>query len=168
MQDKLLKSLEKNLDNYCKTLSDAELAELTDFLLYGCYNSEPNEWVKEFIDDFFDFKEWEKNLSDEVNPPQNFFKANRNTSDLIRTVRLGLLELSFHRFNKTVKNNITQLDKTEKLILKDILTEHKAMLEYQLEDEDFTRNSDKDGEAFLEEKKKHVEFINKFGNVNFL
>lgn len=161
MKDQLLKSLEKNLDNYCKTLSDAELAELTDFLLYGCYNSEPNEWVKEFIDDFFGLSEWADNLTDEINPKKYFFKASSNTSELIRTVRICLLELSFHRFNKTVKNRLAQLDETEKSTLKDILTEHKAMLEYQLEDEDFIRNLDESGEGFIKEKQKQVEFLNK-------
>jgi hypothetical protein len=37
MNKQLLKSLEKNLDNYCKTLSDAELAELIG----------EGEWIKD-------------------------------------------------------------------------------------------------------------------------
>jgi DNA-binding MarR family transcriptional regulator len=162
------KSLDANLDRFCKDLSDSELSELTDFLVYGCYSEEPKEWVKDFIDDFIGNKEWAQNLADEKNPPQYFFKATRNTQEIVRLVRIGLLEKSFHRFSALTRNPLVSLTKSDKKNLKEILHEHKTMLEYQLEDEDFIRNSVgyvgyDEGEELVDEKKRHLKFLETFG-----
>ena len=165
-----LDSLDANLDRVEKALSDAELAELTNFLLYDCYTEKPSKFVAEFIEEFFGNKEWADNLSDEFNKPQYFFKASRNTQELIRLVRIALLEKSFNRFSKLVpKKPKVVLTKEDKTSLREILEEHQAMLEYQLEDEDFIHNSVGDeSEELVASKRKHLEFLEKFGNLKFL
>lgn len=166
-----LDSLDANLDRVEKALSDAELAELTNFLLYDCYTEKPSKFVAEFIEEFFGNKEWADNLSDEIKKPQYFFKASRNTQELIRLVRIALLEKSLNRFSKLVpKKPKVVLTKEDKTSLKEILEEHQAMLEYQLEDEDFIRNSvdEEEGEELVASKRKHLEFLEKFGNLKFL
>lgn len=55
--------------------------------------------------------------------------------------------------------------KDEKQMLSEIMYEHKAMLEYQLEDDKFIRNSDEEGEELVEIKKKHLNFLEKFGSL---
>jgi hypothetical protein len=157
------KSLDANLDRFCKDLSDSELSELTDFLCYGCYSEEPKAWVKDFIDDFIGEKEWVQNLADEKTPPQYFFKATRNTQEIVRLVRIGLLEKSFHRFSALTKQPLVSLTKTDKKNLREILHEHKAMLEYQLEDEDEIKRyvSEDEGEKLVVEKKRHMKFLEK-------
>lgn len=159
MNDLLTQSLLKNVSNYCKSLSDSDLAELTDFLCYGCYEREPKDWVKEFIDDFIGEKEWVDNLRDEKNPPAYFFKATSNTKEIIRLVRIDLLQESFSRFSYLLKNPLVSLSGSDKTNLKEILGEHKAMLEYQLEDEDSIVNSCEDGQELLDEKKRHLNFL---------
>lgn len=175
MNDFQLQSLDANLDKFCENLSDAELYQLIDYLLYGCYTETPKDWVKDFIEDFIeDFigtKEWEDNLSDEINKPKYFNKASGNTKELVRIVRVFLLAKSFERFSKLLKKEPkVVLSKEEKSTLKEILVDHQAMLEYQLEDEDFIRNSvgDEDGEALVEMKRKQLEFLEKFGGLKFL
>jgi len=162
------KSFDANLDRVEKALSDAELAELTNFLLYDCYTEKPSKFVAEFIEEFFGNKEWADNLSDEIKKPEYFFKASRNSQELIRLVRIALLEKSFNRFSKLVPKVV--LTKEEKTSLKEILEEHQAMLEYQLEDEDFIRNSvgDEESEELVASKRKHLEFLEKFDNLKFL
>lgn len=171
MNDFQLQSLDANLDNFCKDLSDVELAKLTDFLSFGCYTEQPSDWIKDFIDDFIGKKEWEDNLSDEIKKPEYFNKATGNTKELVRIVRVSLLAKSFERFLRLLKKEAkVVLSKEEKSTLKEILVDHQAMLEYQLEDEDFIRNSvgDEDGEALVEMKRKQLEFLEKFGGLKFL
>jgi hypothetical protein len=157
------KSLDANLDRFCKDLSDSELSELTDFLVYDCYSKEPKEWVKDFIDDFIGEKEWAQNLADEKKPPQYFFKASRSTQEIVRLVRIGLLEKSFHRFSALTKHPLLSLTKSDKNSLREILDEHKSMLEYQLEDEDEIKRyvSEDEGEELIVEKKRHLKFLEK-------
>jgi hypothetical protein len=171
MIDFQLESLNTNLDNFCKDLSDTELAELTDFLSFGCYTEQPSDWVKDFIDDFIGTKEWGDNLSDEVKKPEFFNKASINTQEIVRIVRISLMVKSFTRFKKVVKKEPkVVLSKEDKSTLKEILRDHQAMLEYQLEDEDFIRNSvgDEDGEELVVLKRKQLDFLEKFGGVKFL
>jgi len=165
MNELQLKSLDTNLDKFCKDLSDSELTELTDFLCYGCYSEEPKTWVKEFIDDFIGNKEWVANLTDEKKPPEFFFKASRNTQEIVRLVRIGLLEKSFNRFSALTKKPLSTLTKSDEKNLKEILHEHKAMLEYQLEDEDEIKRyvSEDEGEELVVEKKRHLKFLETFG-----
>ncbi len=163
MNELQLKSLDTNLDKFCKDLSDSKLSELTDFLCYGCYSEEPKTWVKEFIDDFIGNKEWVANLTDEKKPPEFFFKASRNTQEIVRLVRIGLLEKSFNRFSALTKKPLSTLTKSDEKNLKEILHEHKAMLEYQLEDEDEIKRyvSEDEGEELVVEKKRHLKFLEK-------
>lgn len=161
MKELQLKSLDANLDKFCKDLSDSDLAELTNFLCYGCYSEQPKAWVKDFIDDFIGDKEWRDNLSDEINKPEFFNKASRNTQEIVRLVRIGLLEKSFHRFSALTKHPLLSLKKTDEKSLKEILREHHSMLEYQLENEDLIINSvgDDEGQALVVEKKRHLKFL---------
>ena len=164
MNELQLKSLDANMDKFCKELSDSKLSELTDFLCYGCYSEEPKTWVKDFIDDFIGEKEWADNLSDEIKQPECFSKATINTQEIVRLVRISLLEKSFHRFSALTKKPLSTLTKSDEKNLKEILHEHKAMLEYQLEDEDSIINSvGDDGEELVDEKKRHLKFLETFG-----
>lgn len=165
------KSLDANLEKFCKDLTDIELGGLTNFIIYGCYSKKPHELAIQFIEEFFSTEEWDKNLSDEIEKPQYFNKASRNTQELIRVVRIGLLEKSFHRYLKgLLKQPEVVLTKDEKATLKDILREHQAMLEYQLEDKDFIINSVRgdEGEELVATKQKELDFLEKFGSLNFL
>jgi hypothetical protein len=164
------KSIDANLDKFCKDLTDIELGGLTNFIVYGCHSKKPHELAIQFIEEFFSTEEWDKNLSDEIEKPQYFNKASRNTQELIRVVRIGLLEKSFHRYLKgLLKQPKVVLTKEDKTSLREILEEHQAMLEYQLEDEDFIHNSVGDeSEELVASKRKHLEFLEKFGNLKFL
>jgi len=165
------KSLDANLDKFCKDLTDIELGGLTNFIIYGCYSKKPDELDSQFIEEFFSFEEWDKNLSDEIEKPKYFNKASRNTQELIRVVRISLLEKSFHRFLKGLLNQPkVVLTKGEKSTLKDILKEHQAMLEYQLEDKDFIINSvgGEEGDELVATKQKELDFLEKFGSLKFL
>lgn len=171
MNDLQYKSLEKNLNNFLKNLTDTQMVELTNFLLYDCYEKEPNKWIAEFIDDFFEREEWDKNLSDEIKKPEYFFSASRNTQELIRIVRIAVLEKSFNKIATLLeKEPKVKLTKKDKNTLSEILTEHQSMLEYQLEDEDEIRKhfDEDEGTMLIANKRKHLKFLETFGNLKFI
>jgi len=172
------KSLFTNLNNFTRELSDEKLIELTNFLVYDCHTEEAPKHIADFIDDFFGAKDWMDNLSDEIKKPEFFNKATSTVKELIRLVRIDLLETSFNRFHnlvkkstkvkvvKEVKPKLTNQEKTE---LKEILYEHKLMLEYQLEDEKFIQECDNTDEGNLVDiKKRQVELLKKTRKINFI
>ena len=179
------KSLNANVSAFCKKLTDVELKDLTDFLNYGCYTDKPNKIASEFIADFCGNKGWDANLYDEKEKPQFFNRASMNDKELIKLVRVGLMQECFFRFTRildgtpyvlpTIKRDVTKmavkvplstlsnikLSTQDKKTFKEIIKEHSAMLEYQLEDEDSVRKAG--GEELVDEKKRHKDFLERFG-----
>lgn len=192
MNQQQFTSLNANVKAFCKPLNDEQLIDLTDFLNYRCYDKEePTGFIKDFIEEFFSLRLWDENLYDEIEKPAFFNKASMTDKELIRLVRVGLLQECFFRSYVNLKVKKTLVDTTnepkpfvsreegaklradkpkgpkeeklstqDKKDLKDILTEHHAMLKYQLEDEDGVREAG--GNELVEEKKRHQKFINKF------
>ncbi len=181
-----LKSMDVNVTAFCKKLTNAELAEVTDYVVYHSTDTsiKLSQLCIEFIHEFFGEKDWKDNLDDEINKPEFFTKCTRNTQEIIRLVRIGLLQECFFRFiNKTkepvaaerkpfvsreegAKLHIShvsehKLSPSDRKALKEILNEHHAMLTYQLEDEKGV--IDAGGEELVAEKKRHKKFIERFG-----
>jgi len=171
------KSLNANVSAFCKGLTDMQLKDLTDDMNYNCYNKgfKPNAVATKFIEEMFSKSVWDDNLSDEINKPEFFCKATRNDKELIRLVRIGLMQECFFRFmlllngtpytpSKPIEVKPKEpkglLSVMEKLNLTDILKEHYAMLEYQLEDEEGVYKVG--GDELVNEKKKHRDFIEQF------
>lgn len=172
MNQQEFKSLNANVSAFCKGLTDMQLKDLTDDMNYNCYNKgfKPNAVATKFIEEMFSKKVWDDNLSDEINKPQFFNKVTMNDKELIRLVRVRLMQECFFRFMLLLNGTPNTPSKPiepkgllsvmEKLNLKDILNEHYYMLEYQLEDEEGVRNVG--GDELVNEKKKHRDFIKQF------
>jgi hypothetical protein len=159
MNDLQAKSLDANLTTFVKPLSDKKLVELTNFLVYRYATDQPEKWVLDFVHEFVGEKDWNDVLSDEIKKPEYFNKASRNAHELVRVIRIWLLEESFRRFQLSLVKPKNILEPKDKASLIEILDEHKAMLEYQLEDEDAIRSVGEDGEELVQEKKKHLKFL---------
>jgi len=159
-----LKSLDANVTAFCKKLTNAQLVEVTDFVVYHSTDTsiKATKLSTEFVNEFFGEKDWNDNLSDELKKPEFFTKASRNTQEVIRLVRVGLLQECFFRLAKKTKEpSEDKLSAQDKKTLKEIINEHHAMLEYQLEDEDGVRKVG--GDELVAEKNRHKEFLEKFG-----
>lgn len=175
-----LDSIHANVKGFCKDITLADLREIT---MYVCYNSTDLNYklsplTKEFILQMFGEKLWKDNQDDEIKKPEFFCKVSRNDQELIRLVRIGLLQEHFWRSEKAsdfteLKTAVKDLEKKvdlkpdgyklpseDKTILTEILKEHQAMLEYQLEDKRSVKAAG--GQELVDEKERHLKFIKKF------
>lgn len=170
-------SIFDNLTQFTDKLNDIDFIKLTNYVCRLDDDSEtkPDGFIAEFISEFFGDKEWEEMISDERGEQKYFFKSSASTRDLARTIRIGLMQKGFIRLSKntksakpvvTVKQN--KLSKQDKDDLIDILVEHKAMLEYQLEDESSiiqTADDVAEGKQLVKDKKRYVKVIEKLDSL---
>jgi hypothetical protein len=171
-KDFVRQSIIANVGAFVKKLSNVELHDLTMFVCYTpnvapTHNIE-NETQRRFVDEILGSHDWEMYINDLIKPKQYFLSSSgsfRSNLDLIEKI---LHSEIFFRFqvNMTPKIVIEPLyTKQEKKTLTDILGEHKAMLEYQLEDEKAIIDScGDDGEELIALKKKHLIFLEKFAH----
>lgn len=170
-------SIIKNVCDYTDTLTNEELREVIEYFVYDSNNRTPvtpTDLQLTFAVKFFGSDEWSNFIFDTVHQ-QMFLKSSNNTRENVPFIRQILLSNAYFRLKnildskpqevklKVVKETKpkNQLTPNDKKILKDILEEHKAMLEYQLEDEDGIRSIDEDGDL-LKTKKKQLKFIEKY------
>lgn len=178
MNNFVRQSLIKNTHAFCDKLTDTEMRDLAHYFVYEVNMEDiqdPNELQVKFIDEFFGMKEWENHLHD-ITKTSYFLLASytfRTNFDFITKI---LLSDVFFRFSKLVhtqedakpapKPKIIrqkpQISTKDKKLLAEILSEHEAMLEYQLEDEESIRKYDDEGGTLVDEKKKQLKFIQNF------
>lgn len=166
-----IKSINKHLTEFAKTLTNTQLIGLVEWFCYKSLETPfeaPNDIAKKFIDTFFGEFVFANILSDERGHNNYFLKSSLSERELYNFMRIGLLQESFFRLKDSVDKPVAKpkedkLTLQDKKDLRDILKEHNAMLEYQLEDEsDIIKTG---GQELLDEKKRHKEFIKKFGKL---
>lgn len=161
-------SLAANVKAFCEKLSVKELTEVTMYVVYmsTVETYTPSDTTKTFIDEIFGAKLWASNQYDEIKKPEFISRTSRNDQEFVRMVRIGLLQEYFWRTKEIARETTNKTEKIEilstqdKKDLHDILKEHKHMLDYQLEDEETVRKVG--GEELVEEKRRHLSFIEKF------
>lgn len=165
-----LKSFEANLKAFIEPLTLSEFIALTEWFTYDLAATPfvaPNELCLKFITEFFGDETFVRILSDVRGENKSFLKSSLSERDLFETIRSGLTQIAFFKLRRlhAEKPKGLILAKADKKNLNKILAEHGAMLRYQLEDEDFIRNSDSEGDELVEEKKRHLAFIEKLGII---
>lgn len=170
-------SIIANVSNFTDTLTNEELNEVIQYFVYDSNNRTPVELTDlqlTFAVKFFGTDEWTNHIFDTVHQ-QMWLKASNNTRENVVFIRQVLLSTAFFRFKNLMASKpqlvkpkpiklVKEKDKltpSDKKNLKEILEEHKSMLEYQLEDEDGIRSLDEDGDL-LKTKKRHLKFIEKY------
>lgn len=168
MNDIVRKSLIANVTGFTKDLTDLEVKDLVGFICYmPSYKPTldiDNDVQRKFVDEILGSDEWSNYIGDLIKLPI-FLKSSGSFRTNLEFIEKILHSEAYFRF-ENVLNNLkkekAKLPSAEKTILKNILDEHKAMLEYQLEDEDFIRNCDNEGEEFIDEKRRHLKFLEEF------
>lgn len=185
MNDFVKKSLIANVSGFTEKLSDKELSDLTEFFCFKInvdVKSKPSNVELDFIDKVLGKSNWEDYMSDLILSPI-FLKASYSFRINFDFITKLLLAEVFFRFStivsetkptpkeKVVVKTVAaeaKLKPKEKDTLKEILEEHQAMLEYQLEDEDYILGVGKDGKELLAQKKRHLKFIKNFGKFKII
>lgn len=178
MNEFVRQSLIKNTHAFCDKLTDAEMRDLAHYFVYEVNmedRREPNELQVKFINEFFGMKEWENHLHD-LTKSSYFLLASytfRTNFDFITKI---LLSDVFFRFSKLtyqqedakpapkpkVVNQKQWISTKDKKTLAEILREHEAMLEYQLEDEEALTKYSDDEVDLVKTKKVQLKFIQNF------
>lgn len=171
MNQQQINSITKHLNAFIEKLTNEELVGLIRYICYKALATpfeKPDKIASAFIDEFFGEITWAKILSDERDSTKIFMSASLTERELVRHMRIALMQESFFRLAeitdkpKIKKVKTSNLSKEDKKDLTDILVEHRAMLKYQLEDEDAIRSVDEEaGDKLVDEKKKHLAFIEK-------
>jgi hypothetical protein len=176
MKDFEIKSIQVNLDTFLKGVDNDSFLELVDWIC--CHSlskplSEHPPLAKKFAIEFIGEKEYTNLYLDSINPEVIFFKADFSTRELIRHMRIALMQESYFRLKAANKQKPKQAAKSSEITLTlnkadhknliEILVEHEAMLRYQLEDTDAIRETDKEqGEKLVKEKIRHQGFLRTF------
>lgn len=171
-KDFVRQSIIANVSAFVKDLSNVELYDLVMFVCYTpniapTHNVE-TETQRRFVDEVLGENDWRMYMNDLINKPQYFLSSSASFRTNLELIEKILHSEVFFRFQDCMTPKVVEkplFTKGEKQTLTEILEEHKAMLEYQLEDEDFIRNCDEDGEELVELKKKHLTFLEKFGSL---
>lgn len=174
-KDFVRQSIIANVGDFVKKISDVELFDLVNFVCYSpniapTHNIE-NDVQRRFVDEVLGASDWSDYIDDLIKKPM-FFKCSYSFKANLDFIEKILHSEVYFRFQNTLTPKVVEvkkpkLTKNEKLMLTDILAEHKAMLEYQLEDEDYIRNCDDDGDEFVDMKKNHLTFLEKLGKKDF-
>lgn len=170
-KDFVRKSIIANVSAFVKDLSNVELYDLVMFVCYTpniapTHNVE-TETQRRFVGEVLG-SNWTLYINDLINKPQYFLSCPHSFRSNLEFIEKILHSEVFFRFQDCMTPKVVEkplFTKGEKQTLTEILKEHKEMLEYQLEDEDFIRNCDEDGEELVELKKKHLTFLEKFGSL---
>lgn len=168
-KDFVRQSLINNVGKFVKPLSNIELYDLVNFVCYvpniaPTHNIE-NEVQQRFVDEILGASDWELYINDLIKKPQYFLSSSGSFRSNLEFIEKILHTEMFFKFQMmlSVKVEKPLFTKSEKKTLSDILGEHKAMLEYQLEDEQSIINScGDDAKELIELKKKHLIFLEKF------
>lgn len=186
-KDFVRQSIIANVSAFVKKISDVELFDLVMFVCYtpnvAPTHSIENDVQRKFVDEVLGASDWKDYIDDLIKKPY-FFKCSYSFKTNLDFIEKILHSEVYFRFQATLSPQVGEkvvvkekekvvikyvdkplLTKSEKGTLSEILSEHKAMLEYQLEDEDAIRNCDDEGEALVDQKKKHLGFIEKFGKL---
>ena len=171
-KDFVRQSIIANVGAFVKELSNVELYDLVMFVCYTpnvapTHNIE-NDIQRRFVDEILGAENWRMYNNDLIHKPQYFLSCPHSFRSNLEFIEKILHSEVFVRFQGVMIPKVVEkplFTRDEKRTLTEILDEHKAMLEYQLEDEDFIRNCDEDGEELVELKKKHLTFLEKFGSL---
>ncbi len=170
-KDFVRQSIIANVSAFVKDLSNVEIYDLTMFVCYTpnvapTHNTE-NETQRRFVDEVLGADDWRLYINDLIKKPY-FLSSSGSFRSNLELIEKILHSEVFFRFQDCMTPKVVEkplFTRDEKRTLGEIIGEHKAMLEYQLEDEDFIRNCGEDGEELVDLKKKHLNFLEKFGSL---
>lgn len=169
-KDFVRQSIIANVGAFVKDLSNVELYDLVMFVCYTpnvapTHNIE-NDIQRRFVDEILGVENWRMYNNDLIKKPQYFLSCPHSFRSNLEFIEKILHSEIFFRFQGCMTPKVIEkklYTKEEKKTLTEILDEHKAMLEYQLEDEKSIMEAcGDDSDEIIKLKKKHLNFIEKF------
>lgn len=95
--------------DFCKNLTDTEVCELQGYLMYGYFETAPNEIQENFTEEFFGALEWAEFIHEMKMEKKPFFTNVKPTKYLLHDIKVYMSYESHKRLEKVLKDSMVRI-----------------------------------------------------------